>query len=75
VSAEATRSDRIGWGAPTRYDPSLAPLPAPLLPGALLSRVASIPGTLGIGAGGLPAALLVIYAITVGAPTVSGRSA
>jgi hypothetical protein len=76
MSAGTTRSDRIGsWSTLTRYDLLLALLPVPLLLGASLSRWTSIPETLGVGAGSLCAALLVIYAITVGAPTVSERSA
>ncbi|MFD1632555.1 hypothetical protein ACOZ4L_07140 [Haloplanus ruber] len=63
---------------PTRYDLLLLLLPLPLLLGAALSVVTSVPLKVGIGVGSLPSALVFVYAIWFAAPTragVNGRSA
>jgi hypothetical protein len=59
----------------SRYDLLLAVLPLPVLLGAFASLVTSVPDPLGIGIGSLPSALLLVYAVTVGAPTPIERSA
>lgn len=58
---------------PSRYDLLLWLMPVPLLIGALLVAVTPLPEPVGIGAGSLPSALLLGYALFVAAPTVERR--
>ncbi|MFB6195224.1 MAG: hypothetical protein ABEI80_03570 [Haloplanus sp.] len=78
MSVRTPPSDSIGVSTtPTRYDLLLALLPLPLLLGAFVSVLTAAPLELGVGAGSLPSALLLLYAISVAAPTggTTGRSA
>lgn len=78
MSTRTPRLGSIGLPTPCRYDLLLALLPVPLLLGAFVSVLTSVPTVVGLGAGCVPAALLFWYAISVAAPTgrtVSERSA
>jgi hypothetical protein len=59
---------------PSRYDLLLALLPVPLLVGALVTTLFSVPEPLGIGAGAVPSALLLGYALFGAVPTATVRS-
>lgn len=75
MSVRTTRSDGIGLPTISRYDLLLALLPIPLLCGAFASLLTPIPETIAMGAGSLPSALVLGYAITAAAPTTIERSA
>jgi len=74
MSVRTTRSDGIGLPTVSRYDLLLALLPVPLLCGTFASILTPIPEAIAMGVASLPSALLVLYAISVAAPTI-GRSA
>jgi hypothetical protein len=70
MSVRTTRSDSIGLPTtPSRYDLLLALLPVPLLLGAFVSAVTSVPTVVGVGAGCVPSAALFGYAILIAPPT------
>jgi hypothetical protein len=52
----------------SRYDLLLAVLPVPLVLGGLASAVTGAPTALGVGLGGLPSALLLVYGLFVDTP-------
>jgi hypothetical protein len=72
MSVRPTPSDSTAvTTTPTRYDLLLVLLPLPLLLGAALSVLTSVPLEPAVGVGSLPSALVFGYAITAAAPTRS----
>lgn len=73
MSVRTTPSDSTAvTTTPTRYDLLLVLLPLPLLLGAFVSVLTSVPLELGVGAGSLPSAVVFGYAIWIAAPTRPG---
>lgn len=73
MSVRTTRSEGIGLPTVSKYDLLLALLPVPLLLGAFVSAVTSIPTAVGVGAGCVPSGLLFCYAVLIAPPTGRGR--
>jgi hypothetical protein len=76
VSTSERRTSETGrLTVESRYDLLLAVLPLPLLLGAVGGVATSLPVSVGVGLGGLPAALILAYGLFVDAPTPGRRSA
>lgn len=60
--------DFLGSLGASRYDLLLALLPLPLFLGTAASFALGVPTAVGVGLGGLPSALLLIYGLFLDAP-------